>query len=130
MGGLAILVRCGTKVVGIMNVSYDKKLITLDSICAGKGFGKIGTYPFTKMLSLSHVQQFIFGIIVSILSILVYRACYRYNGFNTTDLSGPFSVYQTSQSCKYDMNARNDESFFRNHVEPVHTKSYGHSDRW
>lgn len=60
-------------------------------------------------------------MIVSLTSILIYRACIRDQMFSSSDESEvPESICPTSESCKYEMNTRHiEESFFQNQVEPV-----------
>ena len=81
-----------------------------------------------KSLIISAIA-IIFAIIISIISILVYRACVRDNLLNSSTSETPMSICQPSEDCKYDMNARNyEESFFQNPVEPISTQS--HNSRW
>ena len=72
---------------------------------------------------------FVFAIVVSVGSILVYRSCTRDQLIHQGPIETPISICQPSEDCKYDMNARNlEESFFQNPVEPLAAQSHG--SRW
>ena len=89
------------------------------------------TKPFSGLVKSVIVSAvaITFAIVISIFSILIYRACVRDQLLNATSSETPLSICQTSEDCKYDMNTRHlEESFFQNPVEPLSAQS--HNSRW
>lgn len=72
----------------------------------------------------------IFGVVISVASILIYRACIRDQMLNSSRSEEPESICPQSESCKYEMNARHlDESFMQNPIEPI-TNQQQNNPRW
>lgn len=93
---------------------------------------EIKSKPFTGLVKTALVSTIaiVFAIIISLLSILIYRTCTREQYMHTGPIETPVSICQPSEECKYDMNAQNfDESFFQSPgIEPISTQSRG--SRW
>lgn len=78
--------------------------------------------PFSGIIKATIISAIaiVFAMIVSIISILVYRSLLRSDIFSIDRTENTESMCQTSDSCKYDMNSRNyGSSYFQNQTEPT-----------
>ena len=78
--------------------------------------------PFSGIIKATIISAIaiVFAMIVSIISILVYRSLLRSEMFSMDRTDNTESMCQTSDICKYDMNSRNyGSSYFHNQTEPT-----------
>ncbi len=92
------------------------------------------TKPFSGFIKsiIISTTTFIFGILISIISILVYKACYGNQIYiNSTNSESPISMYQTAnEEYKYNINTRNlEESYFQSPIENSSIRVHSHDNK-
>ncbi|RNA11003.1 hypothetical protein BpHYR1_030875 [Brachionus plicatilis] len=83
---------------------------------------QVSPRPFSGLIKAILVSaiMIVFAMMVSIISIVVYRWLNKRYGFSADRTENTESICHTSESCKYDMNSRNfQDSYFQNQTEPL-----------